>query len=93
LILVGVGGFSYDDTAALSSCAVGTMKSRVARARQALREILASPSPLHRPRPAKGSALEDLLAQLDLVSEQRPSGRETGKHDAASHSFMASMRT
>jgi RNA polymerase sigma-70 factor (ECF subfamily) len=74
LILVGVGGFSYDDTAALSSCAAGTMKSRVARARHALREILANPNSTLKPRSVKGNALEDLLVQLDLVTEQRPSG-------------------
>jgi RNA polymerase sigma-70 factor (ECF subfamily) len=77
LILVGVGGFSYDDTAALSSCAVGTMKSRVARARQSLRAILAGPSSTRKPRSANGNALEDLLVQLDLVSEARPSGNHT----------------
>ena len=42
LVMVGLGGFSYDDAAALSNCAVGTAKSRVARARKMLREILDS---------------------------------------------------
>jgi RNA polymerase sigma-70 factor (ECF subfamily) len=77
LILVGVGGFSYDDAAALSSCAVGTTKSRVARARQSLRASLAGPSSTLKPRSAKGNALEDLLVQLDLVSEPRLSGSQT----------------
>src|SRR6201995_3170976 len=36
LILVGAGGFSYEDAAAICHCAVGTVKSRVARARKAL---------------------------------------------------------
>ena len=36
LILVGVGGFSYDEAALLSRSAVGTIKSRVARARVAV---------------------------------------------------------
>src|SRR6201992_1253163 len=40
LILVGAGGFSYEDAAAICKCAVGTVKSRVARARKALMEIL-----------------------------------------------------
>ena len=40
LILVGAGGFSYEDAAAICKCAVGTVKSRVARARKALIEIL-----------------------------------------------------
>lgn len=36
LILVAVGGFAYDDAAKICDCAVGTIKSRVARARQEL---------------------------------------------------------
>src|SRR5665213_2312314 len=40
LILVGAGGFSYEDAAAICHCAVGTVKSRVARARNALAAIL-----------------------------------------------------
>ena len=33
VLLVGAGGFSYEEAAAIAQCAVGTMKSRVARAR------------------------------------------------------------
>src|SRR5216684_406618 len=40
LILVGAGGFSYEDAARICACAVGTVKSRVARARKALIAIL-----------------------------------------------------
>src|ERR1700742_2020117 len=40
LILVGAGGFSYEDAAQICKCAVGTVKSRVARARKALMAIL-----------------------------------------------------
>jgi len=40
LILVGAEGFSYEDVAAISGCAVGTIKSRVNRARQRLTDIL-----------------------------------------------------
>ena len=40
LILVGAEGFSYEDVAAISGCAVGTIKSRVNRARQRLIGIL-----------------------------------------------------
>ena len=36
LLLVGAGGFSYEEAAAIADCAVGTMKSRVARARRSL---------------------------------------------------------
>lgn len=40
LILVGAEGFSYEEVAAISGCAVGTIKSRVNRARQRLTAIL-----------------------------------------------------
>ncbi len=40
LILVGAGGFAYEEAAAICNCAVGTIKSRVARGRSALETIL-----------------------------------------------------
>lgn len=40
LILVGAGGFAYEEAAAICDCAVGTIKSRVARGRAALAAIL-----------------------------------------------------
>jgi len=42
LILVGASGFSYEEAAGIANCAVGTMKSRVARARGKLAQLLAS---------------------------------------------------
>lgn len=42
LLLVGAGGFTYEEAAAISGCAVGTMKSRVARARAELARLLAT---------------------------------------------------
>jgi RNA polymerase sigma-70 factor (ECF subfamily) len=44
LILVGASGLSYEDAAALCGCAVGTMKSRVNRARAKLAALLAEPT-------------------------------------------------
>jgi RNA polymerase sigma-70 factor (ECF subfamily) len=40
LILVGATGFSYEEAAQICGCAVGTIKSRVNRARRRLAEIL-----------------------------------------------------
>jgi len=78
LMLVGLGGFSYDDAAVLANCPVGTMKSRVTRARNSLKEILDSRSSLPgKSRPANGNAINELLAQLTLVSEQHPNGKLT----------------
>src|SRR3546814_11390459 len=40
LILVGAGGFAYEEAAEICDVAVGTIKSRVARGRAALESIL-----------------------------------------------------
>jgi|TARA_R110002126_G_scaffold44671_10_gene127193 RNA polymerase sigma-70 factor, ECF subfamily len=40
IILVGAGGYSYEEAADIANCAVGTMKSRVSRARKTLESIL-----------------------------------------------------
>ncbi len=41
LILVGAGGFAYEEAADICGCAVGTIKSRVNRARRALEGLMA----------------------------------------------------
>ncbi|TYR34924.1 sigma-70 family RNA polymerase sigma factor [Mesorhizobium microcysteis] len=40
IILIGASGFSYEEAAEICDCAVGTIKSRVSRARSRLQEIL-----------------------------------------------------
>ncbi len=40
LLLVGAGGFSYEEAATICGCAVGTIKSRVGRARATLTSML-----------------------------------------------------
>jgi RNA polymerase sigma-70 factor (ECF subfamily) len=51
LILVGASGFAYEEAAGIAGCAVGTMKSRVARARGRLAQLLADD---RHPAPAGG---------------------------------------
>lgn len=41
ILLVGAGGFSYEQAAGICNCAIGTMKSRVARARVAITQMIA----------------------------------------------------
>jgi RNA polymerase sigma-70 factor (ECF subfamily) len=41
LVLVGASGFSYDEAAEICGCAVGTIKSRLNRARARLAELMA----------------------------------------------------
>ncbi len=68
LILVGAGGFSYEEAAAICSCALGTIKSRLARARGALQDLLDKPAtPLGR-REDRGDAVDEILGELDRLS-------------------------
>jgi RNA polymerase sigma-70 factor, ECF subfamily len=69
LILVGAGGFSCEEASRICGCAVGTIKSRVARARKALINALEGPHsrPLG-PRLNSGEAVNDILGQLDQLA-------------------------
>lgn len=71
LILVGAGGFAYEEAAEICGCAVGTIKSRVARGRVALEGLLSSgklPSRRqHRTDPNK-SALQTIMNEVDDLS-------------------------
>jgi RNA polymerase sigma-70 factor (ECF subfamily) len=40
LVLIGAAGFSYEEAAEISGCAVGTIKSRVNRARNRVGDML-----------------------------------------------------
>jgi RNA polymerase sigma-70 factor (ECF subfamily) len=85
LILVGAGGFSYEDAASISNCAVGTVKSRVARARKALISALDGKGPLpDEPRLAGRDATNEIMAQLDrLAPSENPQGTGNKSDGAA----------
>ena len=68
LILVGAGGFAYEEAAAICDCAVGTVKSRVSRARRALQGILDSGS-YRRDGSAAGEAMATILADAERLSQ------------------------
>jgi len=70
LVLVGAGGFAYEEAAAICDCAVGTVKSRVSRARRALHGILESGS-YHRDGSAAGEAMNAILADAERLSQPR----------------------
>jgi RNA polymerase sigma-70 factor (ECF subfamily) len=77
LILVGAGGFSYEDAAAICKCAVGTVKSRVARARKTLIDILDGQGALDDvERPPGGEAAREIMAQLDQLSPESAKKRD-----------------
>jgi RNA polymerase sigma-70 factor, ECF subfamily len=70
LILVGAGGFAYEEAAAICNCAVGTVKSRVSRARRALQAILES-GDYDRDDRAAGEAMTSILADAEDLSHLR----------------------
>jgi RNA polymerase sigma-70 factor, ECF subfamily len=70
LILVGAGGFAYEEAAEICGCAVGTVKSRVSRARRALQGILESGS-YDRDGSSAGEAMNSILASAERLSQIR----------------------
>jgi RNA polymerase sigma-70 factor, ECF subfamily len=70
LILVGAGGFAYEEAAAICDCAVGTVKSRVSRARRALQGILESGA-YRRDGSAAGEAMASILADAERLSQAK----------------------
>jgi RNA polymerase sigma-70 factor (ECF subfamily) len=72
LILIGASGMSYEDAAQICGCAVGTMKSRVHRARFRLADLLSGRSGDTRP-----EAIDDALLRHRLAT----AGGDAGKND------------
>jgi RNA polymerase sigma-70 factor (ECF subfamily) len=70
LILVGAGGFAYEEAADICGCAVGTVKSRVSRARRALQGILEVGAYTRDGRSA-GDAMRSILADAERLSTPR----------------------
>jgi RNA polymerase sigma-70 factor (ECF subfamily) len=64
LILIGAGGLSYDEVAEISGVAVGTVKSRVSRARDKLALIFAE-GRIDEDGMAPGEAMGDIFRQFD----------------------------
>jgi RNA polymerase sigma-70 factor (ECF subfamily) len=70
LILVGAGGFAYEEAADICGCAVGTVKSRVSRARRALQGILEAGA-YQRDGASASEAMRTILADAERLSAQR----------------------
>ena len=74
LILVGAGGFAYEEAAEICGCAVGTIKSRVARGRVALEALLTEgklPSRRDHVTDVNVTALQTIMDQVDELSRER----------------------
>ncbi|WP_303982741.1 sigma-70 family RNA polymerase sigma factor [Dongia mobilis] len=66
LILVGASGFSYEEAAEVCNCRVGTVKSRVSRARAELKQIVEQGGLVGQrsdPAPTEPDGLEEFLEQ------------------------------
>ncbi len=74
LILVGAGGFAYEEAAEICNVAVGTIKSRVARGRVAL-EALLSDGTLKSRRDHENengrSTLDSIMGEVDDLARER----------------------
>lgn len=70
LILIGAGGFAYEEAAEICGVAVGTIKSRVARGRTALEQIISEGNLARRVHGDLGGseAMTEILHQVDLIS-------------------------
>jgi len=73
LILVGAGGFAYEEAADICGVAVGTIKSRVARGRVALEALLSGNTLESRADYDRGphSALDTIMAEVEVLSQQQ----------------------
>ena len=70
LILVGAGGFAYEEAAEICGCAVGTVKSRVSRARRALQGILETGA-YDRDGRSASDAMNSILAAAEHLGQAR----------------------
>ncbi len=66
LILIGAGGLSYEEVSEICGCAIGTIKSRVSRARDRLATIIETGA-YDQDDILPSSAMETLIAQLESL--------------------------
>ena len=73
LILVGAGGFAYEEAAEICGVAVGTIKSRVARGRVALEALLNGGEMPSRQtqKVSADTAIEAIMHDVDMLSRGR----------------------
>ena len=69
LLLVGAGGFSYEEAADICGCAVGTIKSRVGRARASLVAMIEG-GQITGPSTGSDDASGAILTELGLITHR-----------------------
>ena len=70
LILIGAAGLSYEEASEICGCAVGTVKSRVSRARRALQGILETGA-YDRDGRSASDAMNSILAAAEHLGQAR----------------------
>ena len=77
LLLVAVEGLSYAEAAAATDLAVGTVKSRVSRARVRLGELLVEQVRRGHPMQGDGRLIDGIKAERDLLGPLRSDGSKS----------------
>lgn len=65
LLLIGANGVSYEEAAEIMGCAIGTIKSRLARGRVALAALIEGPPIGDEPKPGKKGGRTPALSSAD----------------------------
>jgi len=85
LILSGVGGLSSEDAASVLNSRPTAVKSRVSRAREAMRSMLEGRAPLKSGR-RNGDVIDELVGELEhLTTHRLMKGAQGHRADAAPH--------
>ena len=87
ILLVGLEGTSYEDTAAILSVPVGTVRSRLSRGRDMLRSLLDMPN-----RKPHGRADDDHRVALAASASQLARRERTHRHAAGSSTALAGLQ-
>jgi len=78
LILVGAGGLAYEEAAAICDCALGTIKSRISRARKTVLALLEETVPAGEKRPRGADVMREIYGSLDALMRSAPPSRSGG---------------
>jgi len=81
LILVGAGGFAYEEAAAICGVALGTIKSRVARGRAALAALVEGAATRGERGARSSDPMGAILADVDALSGGRDSTPDGGRSE------------